>query len=128
MQIPLVAGVEGVGQNMQDHPDLYLTWGVKKGTSTNLWELLSPLTVATYLKQQTGEYMQVFIWNIRFFIYLNKRSLGRERNCYTSFLAIKPRYIILSVTSENVWIQKILLSPKHCRIGAIRMKKTLAET
>jgi len=44
----------GVGANMNDHPNVYITWQVKKGGSSSFLDPLKPWALLGYLKKQTG--------------------------------------------------------------------------
>lgn len=54
----MVAAVEGVGQNFQDHPDVYLPWSVRRGTGVSGTLVSNPLVymnyITNYIVDQTG--------------------------------------------------------------------------
>ena len=54
-----MADVQGVGQNLQDHPVAYgLSWVVKKGTAMKLTGLVEPIDFIKYIAHRTGvEYL-----------------------------------------------------------------------
>lgn len=56
MGIPVVAAVEGVGQNLMDHPNIYIVWRVNPGASLSFFSLTNPKTIKEYLRNQTGIY------------------------------------------------------------------------
>uniref|UniRef100_A0A6A7FRT3 Glucose dehydrogenase [FAD, quinone]-like n=1 Tax=Hirondellea gigas TaxID=1518452 RepID=A0A6A7FRT3_9CRUS len=96
MGIPVVAPVEGVGGNLMDHANIYLTWRVRKGTSTSLWDLVSPKTILDYLKNRRG---------------LLSDTIGLECNLFVNIGGGEPSWsdMQLSIASLSYAIDRGLL-------------------
>ncbi|XP_071530904.1 glucose dehydrogenase [FAD, quinone]-like [Panulirus ornatus] len=69
-KIPVVADVPGVGLNFQDHPSIFgLTWTVKQGSGTSLFNLANPIHIKDFLYNRQGPLTSPFAvegnaWNL----------------------------------------------------------------
>lgn len=54
-QIPVVAAVEGVGQNMQSHPSFGIAFTLKEGSVLRTSETFNIEVLREYIINQTGE-------------------------------------------------------------------------
>ncbi|KAK3859895.1 hypothetical protein Pcinc_034025 [Petrolisthes cinctipes] len=53
--IPVIADVPGVGENLQDHPSIFgLTFTVKQGSGTDILQLANPVNVKDYIRNRRG--------------------------------------------------------------------------
>lgn len=53
-QIPVVTALEGVGNNLQDHPITPISFAVKRGSSLSIVNALNPFQLMMYANKRKG--------------------------------------------------------------------------
>ena len=61
VQIPIVADVEGVGKNLQDHPLVPVLFAVNDRTAFTITQLVDPPQFYKYVTRRTGKMLFNYI-------------------------------------------------------------------